>query len=111
MPRKFKALCDFKSREFNGTQYAKGLTYTIRDGNKKLQNMAARWLKATLFTVNEDLEMFGATFKAGTTSYCIDDAFSGVVDSWVTAGKATYVEGSLITFDFDDAPAGVVTGG
>jgi len=110
MAIRFKALRDFKSREFNGTQYARGMTYTIRDGNQKLADMTDRWLKAKLFKVNEDLDMFDAQFKAGSTSYCVDDSFAEVVEGWVLAGKAEYVDGGLITFDFDDAPSSV-TGG
>lgn len=111
MSRRFKALRDFKSREFDGTQYSKGMTYTVRDGNQKLADMTERWLNAKLFKTNENLEMFGAQFPAGTTSYCIDDAFADVVAGWVAAGKAEYVEGDLITFDFDDATSGIITGG
>lgn len=107
MQRRFKAQRDFNSREFAGTQYAKDMTYTIREGNQKLLNMSERWLNAKLFKVNEDLEMFGAVFKAGSISYCIDDAFADVVESWVMTGKAEFVEGSLITFDFDDSPSGL----
>jgi len=110
MQKTFKALRDFKSREFAGTQYAKDMTYTIREGNQKLAGMTQRWLKAKLFKVSEDLEMFGAQFAAGSISYCIDDAFAGVVAGWVDEGKAEYVSGGLISFDFDDMPSGI-TGG
>ena len=111
MAIRFKALRDFSSREFKGTVYAKGMTYTIREGNQKLADMTSRWLKAQLFKVNEDLEMFGSEFKAGSTSYSLEgDAFKDVVDAWVNAGKAEYVQGSLITFDVGEAPSGI-TGG
>lgn len=99
MGQVFKALRDFKSREFKETQYVKGMTYTIRKGNSKLEKMTSRWLKAKLFSPTEDLELFGAEFKAGVVSYCIDDSFADIVKDWVETGKAEYVEGSLITFN------------
>lgn len=111
MAIQFKALRDFSSREFEGTVYAKDMTYTIRKGNKKLADMVSRWLKAQLFKVNEDLEVFGTEFKSGSTSYALQDtAVMEVVDAWVNAGKAEYIEGSLITLDFDYASSGI-TGG
>lgn len=112
----FQALLDFKSREFNGTQYSKGLIYTIRPaselklkkaGRKTLAEMTTKWLKAKLFTPNEDLEMLGATFKKGVVSYCLDDEFSEIVADWVDSGKADYTDGSLITFNITSAVSGI----
>lgn len=111
MATRFKALRDFSSREFEGTVYAKGMTYTIREGNEKLADMVDRWFNAELFKVKEDVEMFGTELKEGSTSYVLEgDAFVDVVEAWVNSGKAEYVEGSLITFDFDDMPSGIVGG-
>jgi len=110
MARKFKCLHTFTSREFNGTHYVAGMVYTIRDNNIKLETMCQRWLKARLFKMHKDMEMFGSLFQKGKVSYCLEDSFASVVDGWVNAGKAEYVEGGLITFDFDEGQAGSLTG-
>jgi len=94
---RFKALINFKSKEFSGSQYVAGLSYTVRDGNTKLQDMVAKWTTAKLFKANADLEFFGEKIEKGSTSYHINDDFKPVVDLWVASGKADYIPGSLIS--------------
>ena len=107
---KFKALRTFTCREFEGTNYVAGLNYTIRakseaklkeKGHVLLADMAKKWMKAQLFTMKEDVELFGITFKKGSVSYHLEDSFAEIVNEWVDSGKAEYTEGSLITFDVE----------
>jgi len=100
---RFKALINFKSKEFSGSQYVAGMLYTVREGNTKLQDMVTRWETAELFKANEDLEFFGEKIEQGSTSYHINDDFKPVVDSWVAAGKAEYIPGSLISLNVENS--------
>lgn len=43
MPFQFRALADFASPETK-SHYAKGLTYTVREGNKALAALVEKWM-------------------------------------------------------------------
>jgi hypothetical protein len=108
---KFKALKTFTSKEFAGSQYVEGMTYTIRQGNAKLADMAAKWLVAKLFIPNEDFTIMGVDFKAGKETYVLpNDELKIVIDAKVAEGKAAYTGTGLITFDFIEDTSGNVSG-
>jgi len=113
---KFQVLQDFKSREFEGTQYVEGMVYAIRPaseeklakaGHTTLAGMVAKWAKAQLFVPSEDLSFLGVDFKAGVTSYCLDDEFATIVEGLVDAGKAEYIDGALVSFNITEASSGI----
>lgn len=107
---RFKALIDFKSREFAGTQYVKDGVYTIRDGNTKLAQYAEKWLKAKRFKPSEDFTIIGMSFSAGVESYALeDDELVTLIQSKVDQGKAEWTETGLISFDVV-IPGGTVDG-
>lgn len=102
---KFKALTNFRSSEFDGTQYVEGGVYTIRPGNSKLAGMAQKWLEAQRFIPKVDFTVLGMSFKAGQESYYLqDDALKDLIDLKVQNGEVDLSSVGLITF-------GVVTGG
>lgn len=108
MTIQFAPLHTFKSREFAGSVYVAGMTYTLREGNEKLSVMLHRWREAELFRPNETMELFGEIFEAGKVSYALpDDMFMKVVESWVADGKAEFVDGYLVTFDVSTPPIGI----
>jgi hypothetical protein len=103
---KFKALTNFKSSEFAGSQYVKDGIYTIREGNTKLADMAQKWLEAKRFIPNQDFTVLGISFKSGVESYVLPgDDLEIIIDAKVAAGQAEYTTVGLITFDVE------ITGG
>jgi hypothetical protein len=108
---KFKALKTFTSREFQGSQYVEGLTYTIREGNAKLAEMAQKWLDAKRFVPKEDFTIMGIDFKSGKETYFLQgDELEIIINAKVAEGKAEYTGTGLITFDFIDNTAGSIDG-
>ena len=108
---KFKALMDFKSSEFSGTQYVKDGVYTIHDGNTKLATMAQKWLAAKRFKPTEDFEVMGMKFVAGRESYCLPgDDLEIIIDAKVQAGQAEYTGVGIISFDGIPTGGGTVSG-
>ena len=108
---KFKAIKNFTSSEFKGSQYVTGLTYTIREGNTKLNEMAQKWLQAKVFVPSEDFSIIGMDFKAGKESYVLPgDDLEIIINAKVEQGKATYTSVGLITFDFTEPASGTVSG-